>query len=137
MNKAGILRGDCWAESSRAQSSDMNAPVFDSKNPVKLICIFLGSTIGLVGSSSKPLTYSITTSSSKPSNSTILSEIHGLMTESSTFRMLTFWSSSLGKLIDLSSDFSLSLKRVSCSLEVPLKNPASPIAEFQMLSTES
>lgn len=127
INKAGIFKGDCWAEISSAQSSDMNGPVLDSKNPVRLICILFGSTIGLVGSSNKPFTYSTTTSSSNPSNSIIFSEIHGRITESSTLRISTFWSSSLGKLIDFNKDFSLSLKRVSCSLDVPLKKPASPM----------
>jgi len=98
----------------------MNGSVCLSRNPSREIVIFLPSTIGFASSSNRPDTYSMTTSSSKPSRSMVFFAIQGFMTDSSTLRMSTLVLSSGGNFIVLKSFFSLSPNRMSWLAEVPL-----------------
>lgn len=64
----------------------MNSGVSLVRKFVKLSCIFLGS---MVGSSRRPMAYSIMMSSSKPMSSVIFFAIHGRITFRLTLRMST------------------------------------------------
>lgn len=103
----------------------MKAGVSLVRKPVRFICIFLGSGVGCDSSSSNPIAYSTTTSSSMPTSSTIFFATQGRIIVTFTLRISTLLSNSGGNFIDLRSFVSLSENRLSCSADVPLKNPAS------------
>lgn len=103
----------------------MNSGVCLVRNPVRLICIFLGSGVGCESSSSSPMAYSTTTSSSNPTSSMIFLTTHGRITVKLTLRISTFLSNSEGNFIDLRSLSSLSENLRSWSADVPLKKPKS------------
>ena len=160
-NVRGTPAGESCASRRRFHRAVIKAGVFEVRKPVRLICILRGSGVcmhecsvwdaatrefrqltGCESSSSKPMAYSTTTSSSKPTNSTTFLTIQGRMTDRFTFRMSTciamrhcdahiavhprrhtFLSNSGGNFIVLRSFNSLSENRRSWSAEVPLKKP--------------
>lgn len=114
---------DC-ASIKRVQSLSINSRArFPSKKPVKLICMFLPS--GKRDSSNWLITYSYTTSSSKPRLNVICFWIHGLITSILIFLISIFWFKTSLNFNCFNSFLYLSENRLSWSALVPRKNPAS------------